>query len=93
MRRWLAVLIGALGLYDLAGAEERGPVGVATSMQVSAALEQGEAEHAMLVILRLDTPGGLVNATRELILSILATSIPVAVYVVRCGAGDRAPGP
>ena len=104
MRRWLIALIGALGLFGVAAAQESGPTGrillidvkgpisVATSMQVSAALEQAETEHAMLVVLRLDTPGGLVNATRDLIQSILATSVPVAVYVAPSGARAASAG-
>ncbi len=104
MMRWLIALIGALGLLGSAAAQESGPTGrilsidakgpisVATSMQVSAALEQAETEHAMLVVLRLDTPGGLANATRDLIQSILATSIPVAIYVAPGGARAASAG-
>ena len=104
MWRWVVVLIAVLGLSGLAGAEERGPtgrvllvdvrgpIGVATGMQVSAALRQAETEQARLVVLRLDTSGGLVNATRDLIQGILATSIPVAVYVAPSGARAASAG-
>lgn len=60
MRRWLIALIGALGLFGVAAAQESGPTGrillidvkgpisVATSMQVSAALEQPQTARQVL---------------------------------------------
>jgi len=104
MRRWLIALIAALGLSGLAMAqgstqvgpvvlvEIKGAIGVATSMQVAAALEEAKEAQATLVVLQLDTPGGVVSATRDVIQSILGSTVPVAVYVAPSGARAASAG-
>lgn len=104
MRRWLISLIAALGLSGLAMAqgsapvnpvllvEIKGAISVATSMQVAAALEEAKAAQATLVVLQLDTPGGVVSATRDVIQSILGSTVPVAVYVAPSGARAASAG-
>ena len=104
MRRWLFLLIGIVGLAGLAIAREpaaparilvvdvKGAIGVATAMQLATALKQAQDENAALVVLRMDTPGGLVSATRDLIQSILASPVPVAVHVAPSGARAASAG-
>jgi membrane-bound serine protease (ClpP class) len=83
------------------GAEPRGPVyvvemngaiGVASSAHLESALRRAAADEARLVVLRLDTPGGLVSSTRTIIQSMLASPIPVAVYVAPGGARAASAG-
>lgn len=104
MRLWLISLIAALGLSGLTWAqgsapaspvllvEIKGAISVATGMQVAAALEKAKAARAALVVLKLDTPGGVVSATREVIQSILGSSVPVAAYVAPSGARAASAG-
>ena len=72
--------------------EIKGAIGVATVMQLAAALDRARDEDAALVVLKLDTPGGLVASTREIIQAILASPVPVAVYVYPSGAHAASAG-
>ncbi len=53
---------------------------------VQACLAAAEAEHAQAVVFELDTPGGLLDATRQIVRSVLAAKVPVLVYVAPAGA-------
>ncbi len=88
---WLALPASA-GAASVVIAELRGPIGVGTAMTVERALRVGEAQRAALVVLQLDTPGGLVSATREIVQQILASRVPVAVYVAPSGARAASAG-
>jgi membrane-bound serine protease (ClpP class) len=70
----------------------KGAIGVATTRQIERALRQADADHAQLVVIRLDTPGGLVSSTRDIIQSIVSSSVPVAVYVAPGGARAASAG-
>jgi len=72
--------------------EIKGAIGVATGMQFEAALATAKRENAALVVMKLDTPGGLVVSTREIIQAILASPVPVAVYVSPSGAHAASAG-
>jgi membrane-bound serine protease (ClpP class) len=55
-------------------------------------LAQAQAADAALVVIQLDTPGGLVESMREMVQAILASSAPVAVYVAPQGARAASAG-
>jgi membrane-bound serine protease (ClpP class) len=70
----------------------KGPIGVAVSMHVCRALAEGQKRSVEVVVLSLDTPGGLLNATRDVIQCILASAVPVAVYISPSGARAASAG-
>lgn len=78
---------GAVMLVDVKGA-----IGVGTNYQIGIALKSAEQQKAALIVIRLDTPGGLVAATRDIIQQILASPIPVAVWVAPGGARAASAG-
>ncbi len=66
----------------------KGIINAITARYVIRGVERGEREGAELVVVELDTPGGLVDSMREIVLKFLNTNVPVAVYV--CPTGARA---
>jgi membrane-bound serine protease (ClpP class) len=93
----------ALGLETEEGAEDtadrqalildvQGPIGPATRDFVTRALETAAERGAALVILRLDTPGGLDASTRDIVKAILNSPVPVASYVAPEGARAASAG-
>ncbi len=70
----------------------KGAIGPASSDYVHRGLERARVQQAPLVILRLDTPGGLDAAMRDIIHDILAASQPVVSYVAPGGARAASAG-
>lgn len=69
-----------------------GAIGPAARDYVSKALEKAREEAAQLVILQIDTPGGLDSSTREIVRDIIASPVPVACYVAPSGARAASAG-
>ncbi len=59
---------------------------------VGHAIEQAESENASLLLVRINTPGGLLDATREIIQKLDASTVPVVTYVEPSGARGASAG-
>ena len=69
-----------------------GAIGPATMDYVTRGIRRGESEGAGLVIIEMDTPGGLMDSMRDIIKTILASEVPVATYVSPQGARAASAG-
>jgi membrane-bound serine protease (ClpP class) len=72
--------------------EINGAIGPATSHYVVRGIESAEKAGNHLVILEMDTPGGLDGAMRDIIRAILASTVPVATFVSPSGARAASAG-
>ena len=52
-----------------------------TADYLSSVIEKAEEQGAALIVVELDTPGGLDSAMRQMVQEIIKTKVPVAVYV------------
>ncbi|HUP05566.1 MAG TPA: nodulation protein NfeD [Caldimonas sp.] len=69
-----------------------GAIGPATAEHVTRAIERAAREHAQLVVLEMDTPGGLDTSMRSIVKQILASPVPVVGYVAPQGARAASAG-
>src|SRR5215831_3063045 len=70
----------------------KGAIGVGSGDYIERGIEQARVAGAELVVLRMDTPGGLVTSTRSIIQAILASPVPVATFVAPSGARAASAG-
>jgi membrane-bound serine protease (ClpP class) len=69
-----------------------GAIGPAIADYVHRGIEQAAKQGAQLVVLQMDTPGGLDTSMRAIIKDILASSVPVAAFVAPGGARAASAG-
>ena len=72
---------GSISLAQISGS-----INPASSDYLQKAIRQSEEENSALLVIELDTPGGLVASTKDIIQAMLNSNIPIVVYVSPRGA-------
>ncbi|MDW7996574.1 MAG: nodulation protein NfeD, partial [Bacteroidota bacterium] len=88
---WVSV-VGVVGASCLWGQQSvlvgtvEGAINPATAEYITMLLHIGEERGAEAIILRLNTPGGLLESTRTIVQKLLQSKVPTVVYVAPSGA-------
>ena len=72
--------------------EIEGTIEPLTVDHLARGLDEARQDGSSLVVIRLDTPGGLLESTREIVELMLESHVPIAVYVAPAGARAASAG-
>src|SRR5512138_1214012 len=100
MRNWLLTCVAVLALITSSHAANpevglvrvNGAIGPATASYIGRALDLAKVRGYKAVVVELDTPGGLLDSTKEIIQKFYASDVPVIVYVAPSGATATSAG-
>jgi membrane-bound serine protease (ClpP class) len=88
----LALLLGAPARAEVWVIDVHGAIGPANADHMVRGLAEAQAAGAELVVLQIDTPGGLDSAMRDMIKAVLAAPLPIVGYVAPSGARAASAG-
>jgi membrane-bound serine protease (ClpP class) len=69
-----------------------GVIGPATASYISRSIGEAQSQNAQCLIIQLNTPGGLLDSTQVIVQQLLASPVPVVVYVAPIGATATSAG-
>jgi membrane-bound serine protease (ClpP class) len=103
MKKTLILFCLALSIFGLAAAVDQparkavvlklsGTIDAIAAQYVTRGIGEAEKQNAECLILQLDTPGGLVTSTQDIVKKILAAKLPVIVYIGPQGAQAASAG-
>ncbi len=98
MRTWayilalIACMLRGTVASTVALARVNGAISPATAAYLARAIDEAASEKDQCLVIELDTPGGLLQSTKEIVQSLYAAELPVAVYVSPPGATAASAG-
>jgi len=100
MKRWVSTAVAALTLGAAQGAQTvkvglikiDGAIGPATATYIARAIDVAAKSGDACLVLQLDTPGGLVSSTENIVQSFYAAKVPIVVFVAPSGASATSAG-
>ncbi len=106
-KRWVLFVVGCcvaltIGLAVRLTAQTTSPLVIQVDIDrvvhpltaeiVASAVEQAEQRNAALILVRLNTPGGLLSATEDIIQELIGSKVPVVTYVGPSGGKAASAG-
>ncbi len=99
MKRWFFIAMAGLlpGTAAVPGAQVGlikidGAIGPATASYIARAVDEAAAQNDECLVIQLDTPGGLLESTKEIVQIFYAAKLPTVVYVSPSGASAGSAG-
>jgi|CZKY01.1.fsa_nt_gi membrane-bound serine protease (ClpP class) len=91
---WFAVLFlfTAFSSADVLKISINDAIQPVTAEYIGRALELAAANHDQAVLIEINTPGGLIDSTRDIIEKIVASPVPVIIYVTPSGSRAASAG-
>jgi membrane-bound serine protease (ClpP class) len=99
MKRWQFIAMAGL-LLNAAVAQAaqvglikiNGAIGPATESYIARAVNEAAAQNDECLVIQLDTPGGLLESTKQIVQTFYASKVPTVVYVAPSGASAGSAG-
>ena len=89
---WLGIFATSASAEKVCLINVDGAIGPATASYISRSVDEAESQGAQCLIIQLNTPGGLLDSTRVIVQKLLASPVPVVVYVAPTGATAASAG-
>jgi len=93
---WVAATTVVIATNSLAASvgfiEIKGAIGPATASYIARAIDVAAKRNDACLIIELDTPGGLLDSTKDIVKTFYAARIPTVVYVAPSGANAGSAG-
>jgi membrane-bound serine protease (ClpP class) len=89
---WFSVSAAAAGSEKVCFITVEGPISPTTAGYVSRAVDETASQGGQCLIIQLNTPGGLLDSMQRIVQKLLASPVPVVVYVTPTGATAASAG-
>ena len=83
---WISGLVSGLQGANVGLIKIKGPIGPATASYIARAIDLAGAQQDICLIIQLDTPGGSLQSTKEIVEKFYESRVPTVVYVAPAGA-------
>jgi len=89
---WLTAFLACASGQKVCLIRINGAIGPATAGYISRSIDEAQEQNAQCLVIQLNTPGGLLDSTQVIVQKLLASPVPVVVYVAPVGATATSAG-
>ena len=89
---WFTIFLACASGEKVCLIKINGAIGPATASYISRSIGEAQSQNAQCLVIQLNTPGGLLDSTQVIVQQLLASPVPVVVYVAPIGATATSAG-